>query len=88
VLEAAVYGKPVVFGPEYEKYIEAEGLVDCGGAFSIENALELEKLVNRLLANDTALAAAGKSAGDFVQQHAGAAQNIVTYIQEKRLLTS
>jgi 3-deoxy-D-manno-octulosonic-acid transferase len=88
VLEAAVYGKPVVFGPEYEKYIEAEGLVDCGGAFSIENALELEKLMNRLLADAAALTAAGKSAGDFVQQHSGAAKNIVGYIQEKRLLTN
>jgi 3-deoxy-D-manno-octulosonic-acid transferase len=88
VLEAAVYSKPVVFGPEYEKYIEAEGLVDCGGAFSIENALELEKLVNRLLADEAALAAAGKSAGDFVQQHAGAAKNIVNCIQAKRLLTN
>jgi 3-deoxy-D-manno-octulosonic-acid transferase len=88
VLEAAVYAKPVVFGPEYEKYIEAEGLVDCGGAFSIEHALELEKLVNHLLADDAALAAAGKSAGDFVQEHAGAAKSIISYIQEKRLLTS
>jgi 3-deoxy-D-manno-octulosonic-acid transferase len=88
VLEAAVYGKPVVFGPEYEKYIEAAGLVDCGGAFSIEHALELEKLVNHLLADDIALAAAGKSAGDFVRQRAGAAKNIVRCIQEKRLLIS
>ncbi len=88
VLEAAVYGKPVIFGPEYEKYIEAEGLVSCGGAFSIDNALEFEKLMNRLLSDDVVLAAAGKSAGDFVQQHAGAAETIVRCIQEKRLLTS
>jgi 3-deoxy-D-manno-octulosonic-acid transferase len=88
VLEAAVYGKPVIFGPEYEKYIEAVGLVDCGGAFSIDNALELEKLVNRLLTDDVSLAAAGNSAGEFVRQHAGAAEKIVRCIQEKRLLTS
>jgi 3-deoxy-D-manno-octulosonic-acid transferase len=88
VLEAAVYGKPVLFGPEYEKYIEAEGLVDCGGAFSISNALELEKLVDELLADTVKLAAAGESAADFVQQHAGAAKNILGCIQEKRLLTN
>jgi 3-deoxy-D-manno-octulosonic-acid transferase len=86
VLEAAVYGKPVLFGPEYEKYIEAEGLVDCGGAFPIDNALELEKLMDELLADEGTLAAAGQSAANFVQQHAGAAKNIVSYIQEKRLL--
>jgi 3-deoxy-D-manno-octulosonic-acid transferase len=30
VLEAAVYGKPIIFGPEYEKYIEAIELVEKG----------------------------------------------------------
>ena len=49
ILEAAVYGKPVIFGPEYEKNFEAEELMDCSGAISIENALELEKVVNNLL---------------------------------------
>ena len=43
VLEAAVYGKPVVFGPEYSKYIEAVELIEAGGGISIENALELEE---------------------------------------------
>jgi 3-deoxy-D-manno-octulosonic-acid transferase len=88
VLEAAVYGKPVLFGPEYEKYIEAEGLVDCGGAFSIDNALQLEKLLDNLLADDAALNKAGQLAGQFVRQHAGATQAITAYIQEKRLLTN
>ena len=44
VLEAAVYGKPVIFGPVYDKYIEAVELVGSGGGFSVENALEAEKL--------------------------------------------
>jgi 3-deoxy-D-manno-octulosonic-acid transferase len=32
----------VVFGPVYDKYFEADELIDAGGAFSIEDALELE----------------------------------------------
>ncbi|MBL0144606.1 MAG: hypothetical protein IPP48_01410 [Chitinophagaceae bacterium] len=43
VLEAAVYGKPVLFGPVYEKYTEAIDLVESGGAKSIKDALQLEK---------------------------------------------
>ena len=49
ILEAAVYGKPVVIGPVYDKYFEADELLDCGGAFSIEDALELEIVFKELL---------------------------------------
>ncbi len=51
ILEAAVYGKPVIFGPEYEKNFEAVEMIDCTGAISIESAIELEKVVNNLLDN-------------------------------------
>lgn len=86
VLEAAVYGKPVIIGPEYEKYAEAVDLVACGGAISINNALELEKTLDGLLGSDTALHSAAQAAYDYVHAHSGAAQNVVRYIQEKRLL--
>lgn len=87
VLEAAVYGKPVIIGPEYEKYAEAVDLVACGGAIPIDNALELEKTLDTLLGSD-ALDKAAKAAYDYVHAHTGAAQNVVRYIQEKRLLMS
>ena len=34
ILEAAVYGKPVIFGPEYDKNFEAEEMIECTGAIS------------------------------------------------------
>ena len=49
VLEPAVYGKPVVFGPEYEEFIEAVELIETGGGISIDNALELEKILDELI---------------------------------------
>ena len=88
ILEAAVYGKPVIFGPEYEKNFEAEELIDCSGAISIENALELEKVVNNLLNNDEEIVSRGNAAKNYVYKNAGASQNIITYIQKKRLLTN
>ncbi len=88
VLEAAVYGKPVVFGPVYEKYAEAIGLVECEGAFTIESALELEELLNELLSNAVTSATAGKASHDYVYANKGATQKILDYIQENRLLTN
>jgi len=88
VLEAAVYSKPVVFGPVYEKFAEAVGLVDTGGAFYIENALELENKLQELLSNAAQYKTAARAAGDYVYANIGATQKIMTYIQEKRLLTN
>lgn len=88
ILEAAVYGKPVIFGPEYEKNFEAEELIDCSGAISIENALELEKVVNNLLNNSEEMLLRGAAAKNYVYKNAGASQKIIAHIQRNRLLTN
>ncbi len=88
VLEAAVYGRPVVFGPVYEKFVEAVQLVELGGAFCIENALELEETLQELLKNTAEYEKAARAARDFVYANRGATQKIMDYIQEKRLLTN
>lgn len=89
VLEAAVYGKPVVFGPVYEKFDEAVGLVSAGGAVSIDGGpVKLENVLERLLNDEAERTAMGHAARRFVQEKAGASGKIIQFIQEKRLLTS
>jgi 3-deoxy-D-manno-octulosonic-acid transferase len=87
-LEAAVHYKPVLFGPVFDKYIEAAALVDTGGAISIKDALDFERVANKLFSNEADRKNMGQLAGDFIHAHKGATTKIVTYIQEKRLLTS
>ncbi len=86
VLEAAVYRKPVVFGPVFSKFTEAIGLLEEGGAFTIESALELEKTLGDLLSDRKLYEECSDAAGKFVYSHKGATQNILNYIQENRLL--
>ena len=86
ILEAAVYGKPVVFGPVYDKYFEAEELLDAGGAFSIANALELEKVLQDLFSDKGLYDQASKASLEYVQQKSGATNKVTGLIQEKRLL--
>jgi len=88
VLEAAVYSKPVLFGPVYEKFVEAVELIDAGGAFSIDNALDLEEILLALLKTGDEYHTAAKAAGDYVYAHTGATNKILSYIQENRLLTN
>jgi 3-deoxy-D-manno-octulosonic-acid transferase len=88
ILEAAVYGKPIVFGPVYEKFKEATDLVDTEGAFSIENALELETLLDKLLQDDTLLKHTSEISRKYVYEKQGATNLIVQYLHINRLLTN
>jgi 3-deoxy-D-manno-octulosonic-acid transferase len=53
ILEAAVFGIPLFFGPKYQKFKEARDLVALEGAFSIQNEDELiQKITNMELLQD------------------------------------
>lgn len=86
ILEAAVYGKPVLFGPENEKFVEAAELTEAGGAFEIADAIEFESTMNDLLTQDTLYREACIESELYVKSKAGATHQIINFIQEKRLL--
>ena len=88
VLEAAVYGKPVVYGPVYEKFEEAIGLLNAGGGLSIDGPIKLDATLINLLNDEKDRMERGAAALKFVHEHAGASKKIIQFIQEKRLLTS
>jgi 3-deoxy-D-manno-octulosonic-acid transferase len=88
ILEAAVWRKPVFFGPNYQKYREAKELIDAGGAFSVSNAEELKKLADQLFPNEQYLQAVSEKAKAYVTINTGATGKILAFIQEKRLLTN
>jgi 3-deoxy-D-manno-octulosonic-acid transferase len=86
VLEAAVYGRPVVFGPVIEKYIEAVELVDCGGGIVIDSALEAESVFHRLLNDDEEYEHVCQASRNYVYSKRGATDQIVNYIESRGLL--
>ena len=87
-LEAAVYGKPVLFGPNYQRFREAKELIRTGAGFSINSADQLTSLLKTFLTDKSRLEAVNKSSFDYVEQNRGATKKIIGYIEEKRLLTS
>ena len=86
VLEPAVYSKPVIYGPEFEKFIEAIELIAFGGGTSIASALELEKVLTEFWNDELLLKSSGESAKNYVYSNSGATKKIIAFIQEKRLL--
>ena len=87
-LEAVVYGKPVIFGPEYRKFKEAVELVRTGSGISITNTADLSKQLETLLKSKDQYEMKCKNSFEFVQQRKGATKRIINYIQENRLFTS
>jgi 3-deoxy-D-manno-octulosonic-acid transferase len=88
ILEAAVYRKPVLFGPNYKKYREAEELIEKEGAFSVIKNEELKIKIEHLLHEPRAYHNASEASADYVKENKGATEKIMNYIQEKRLLTN
>jgi len=92
VLEAAVYNKVVLFGPFYQKYTEAVGLVSSGGGITFSDEAKdgqpLKRILETLAADEKEYRMRSEAAGHFVQSHRGATEKILDYFQEKRLLTS
>lgn len=80
-LEAAVYGIPVVFGPNNQKFLEAQGLKACRGGFEITDATGFETLMDRFLSDEAFLSASGKAAGDYVKDNAGALDKIMDIVR-------
>jgi 3-deoxy-D-manno-octulosonic-acid transferase len=88
VLEPAVFGKPVIFGPVYQKFSEAVELVECGAGISIATAFELEEVLNTLWNNEALLQQKSEAAKQYVYSKAGATAKVMDYIYENRLLTN
>lgn len=87
VLEAAVYGIPVVFGPKYTRFQEAVDLVSMQAAFVVKHVDMLHQVICRLSRSSEAQAS-GAIARGYVETHAGATRVIMAYLEEKRFLTT
>lgn len=72
-LEAAVYGMPVVFGPNYHHFREAQGLIDAGAARSIKDYPELEAAFATALERHEEI---GRRAAEYVTSELGATAKI------------
>ncbi len=79
-LEAATFGLPIAFGPNYRKFKEACDLTDSGAATVISNYGELDAWLTRLRADDALYASLRRAASDYVSTHEGATETIMKAI--------
>ncbi|MEQ8625636.1 MAG: glycosyltransferase N-terminal domain-containing protein [Vicingaceae bacterium] len=76
ILEAAVYGCPTIFGPNFKKFQEAKDLIEERGAFTISDYNTLKSTVQELLTNTAFYASTADKARNYVEEHAGATDQV------------
>lgn len=81
VPEAAVYGVPVLIGPNHQKFREAEMLLHLGGCFEITSPDTFAMTMKLLTQNEDSRKKAGNAAGNYILSNAGAADKIFDAIK-------
>lgn len=79
ILEAIVFGPPVIFGPNYEKFREAHELIKKGTAFSISDFESFYHLI-RNLEDEKKLASCKEINLNYIEEHRGATQKILKHL--------
>jgi 3-deoxy-D-manno-octulosonic-acid transferase len=77
ILEPTVYGLPVLFGPNYQKFNEAFEVIDLKAGFVISDGNELTKQLKALLDDEAVLTESSRLAKNYVLKNSGATNKIV-----------
>jgi 3-deoxy-D-manno-octulosonic-acid transferase len=81
VLEAAVWGMPVIFGPNNRRFQEAQGLLAAEGGFEIQHEEDFRRLMDRMRTDADFLAKTGSQAGAFVEEKTGATAKVLNHVR-------
>jgi 3-deoxy-D-manno-octulosonic-acid transferase len=82
ILEPAIFRVPIVIGNRFEKFPEAKELRELKGLFSISNATECSKTLEKLVTDKNTRIESGKIAKKFIENNKGATKIIMNYIKQ------
>jgi 3-deoxy-D-manno-octulosonic-acid transferase len=82
-LEAAAFGLPVIFGPNYQKFKEAKDLIALQAGFSIKEEGELKNIFESLTEDESGYQSVGEKIREYVKEHTGATELIMGYLISK-----
>lgn len=86
ILEPAVFGLPVIIGPVYKKFVEANLLVSKKYCFPAHDAEECRTILEKLSGSEKNYQIIHQSLIDFMKSQAGATERILFTIDQNRLL--
>ena len=80
VMEPAIAGIPILFGPKYDHAPEAEELIMSKGGFCVKNAIEFESIIDDFFNNPNKMKNAGEAAKNTIYKNIGISSTIVNCI--------
>ncbi len=85
-LEALTFGKPVCFGPKYQKFQEARDIISRGGGFSYSKADELTDRLSAWFNNEDLYKKASVQSRAYVESNLGSADTILSVTESKQAI--
>jgi 3-deoxy-D-manno-octulosonic-acid transferase len=85
VPEAAVYGIPVMFGPNNKRFMEAQALLSLGGATEIKDRKSFEARIQTLLTQEEERKRVGDICRSYIHDNAGATDKIYSMLDFSRI---
>ena len=83
VPEAAVWGVPVLFGPNNKRFQEAQDLLACKGSFEVTDYDSLNTIISRLISDDKFRHQCGEASANYVKSRSGATDIIMKSVVGK-----
>lgn len=85
-LEAAIFGLPIVFGPNYLKFNEATTMIKLQVAYSVNNYPQLETILESLLSDSEKRERIIIDCTNFTNQNLGATQTIISKVFNNKFI--
>lgn len=83
VPEAAVWGVPVLFGPNNKRFQEAQDLLACKGSFEVTDYESFNTIISRLISDDKFRHQCGEASANYVKSRSGATDIIMKSVAGK-----
>ncbi|MEC3905706.1 glycosyltransferase N-terminal domain-containing protein [Tamlana sp. 2201CG12-4] len=80
-LEPAVFGIPIIIGNTYDKFPEAQAMINKGGMFSISNQKSFNTVLNELIENKDKRLESGSKNEAYIKENKGAVIQILDYLR-------
>ena len=76
LLEPAVYGIPVIYGPKHKNFREAIEMADGNGGFPIENKEDFNEIMRKFQSNEDFYKTSSRAAADYIKKNTGSTELI------------
>lgn len=80
-LEPAVFGVPIIFGPNYENYFEAIDLLENQGAVRFIDQYDFDQKMTNLIENEDERKRRGNAAENYIHRKPNSTELIIDYLK-------